>query len=362
MKILQIIQKCQLRGAEIFTCQLSTELIQQNFKVDILYLFDNGKNDALKFDLKFIGLNADQGKRLRDVKAYKKLARIVREGGYDIVQANSGDTLKYTVLSKILFGWKAKLVFRNANRMTSFIHSPIQRTFNKWLLQKCDYFISVSENSRIDLVKLFPPAAANSITIPQATYTFDEVQPLEYHTDDPVFIGVGSFVPEKNHGFLLDVFRTYFERNRKGILWLVGDGKLAPVLKKKANDLDISDRIRFWGYQQNVIPLLKAANVFVIPSLIEGLPGAILEAMSCEIPVVASAVGGIPEVIEDDVTGICIEEYSVEKYVKSIERLLEDHEYRNRLVKQAKSRLMEKHIVSKVAVDFGDQYNKLIGI
>jgi glycosyltransferase involved in cell wall biosynthesis len=362
MRILQIIQKLQLRGAEIFTCQLSTELIRQKFEVDVLYLFDNEKNDALDFDLKFIPLNANPARRLRDFKTYRKLSQIIDEGRYDIVQANSGDTLKYAVLSKLIYRWRAKLVFRNANRMTSFIHSPFQRIFNKWLLNKCDYFISVSENSRQDLIKLYPPAAFNSVTIPQATYTFDAIAPMKRSipAHEPVLIGVGSFVPEKNHIFLLEIFYHYYKLNGKGFLWLVGDGKLNSLLKAKVEELGIKERVTFWGYQRNVIPFLKSADVFVIPSLIEGLPAAILEAISCEIPVVASAVGGIPEVIENEISGICIQEWSINKYVESIDKLLSNEPYKKGLVRQAKAKLLQRFIVDKVAVDFGVQYGKLM--
>jgi glycosyltransferase involved in cell wall biosynthesis len=361
MKILQIIQKLQFRGAEIFTCQLSTELIQRNFKVDVVYLFDNDDN-TLDFNLKFTGLKANSKKKLRDFKAYRKLSQIIREGGYDIVQANSGDTLKYTVLSKTFFPWQAKLVFRNANRMSSFIHSPFQRMFNKWLLSKCDFFISVSENSRQDLMNLFPSSSRNSITIPQATYTFEEVVPIQRDIPpgEPVLIGVGSFVPEKNHIFLVEVFYQYYKQHKKGFLWLVGDGKLNSVLQDKVEALGLRERVRFWGYQRNVIPILKSADVFVIPSLIEGLPAVILEAMSCEIPVVASTVGGIPEAIENDVTGICIQEWSVDQYVASVQKILTDEQYKKRLVRQAKAKLLEKFTVGKVAIDFGSQYQKLV--
>ena len=87
MRVLQLIQKPQLRGAEIFACQLSKEFADQGTHVDVVYLFENG-NFALQFDLNFIPLHASQRSRLWDLKAYKRLSKIIQEGGYDIVQAN----------------------------------------------------------------------------------------------------------------------------------------------------------------------------------------------------------------------------------------------------------------------------------
>src|SRR5687768_4552566 len=147
MRVLQLIQKPQLRGAEIFACQLSKEFTDNGTHVDVVYLFEND-NFALEFDLNFISLHANLNRRLWDLKAYKRLNKIIRERGYDIVQANAADTLKYVVISKLLFGWKAKIIFRNASLMGRLMHSAVHRLYNRWLLSKCDQIISVSENCR----------------------------------------------------------------------------------------------------------------------------------------------------------------------------------------------------------------------
>src|SRR5262245_48822963 len=111
LKILQIIQKPQRRGAEIFACQLSVELIKRGHHVDVVYLFDMPVQ--LNFDLRFTPLHANAKRRFWDVKAYKKLNDIIVGNGYDIVQSNAGDTLKYAAISKALYHWRAKLIFRN---------------------------------------------------------------------------------------------------------------------------------------------------------------------------------------------------------------------------------------------------------
>src|SRR5688572_33258792 len=105
---------------------MSYELKKHGVHVDILHLFQND-NFNLDFDLKFIPLRADQKSRFWDLRAFRDLSKIIKEGEYDIVQTNAGDTLKYAVLSKFIFGWNAKLVVRNANRMSSFLRSRFQR-------------------------------------------------------------------------------------------------------------------------------------------------------------------------------------------------------------------------------------------
>src|SRR5687768_16402044 len=173
MRVLQLIQKPQLRGAEIFSCQLAQELTNRGTHVDVVYLFDHD-HFALEFDLNFIPLQANRKGRLWDIKAYKRLHQIIRTGRYDVVQANAADTLKYAVTSKLLFGWKASIIFRNASLMGRLMHSTFQKWYNRWLLSHCDLIISVSENCRQDLVRFFPKAQQLAVTIPSGTYPVDE--------------------------------------------------------------------------------------------------------------------------------------------------------------------------------------------
>jgi glycosyltransferase involved in cell wall biosynthesis len=336
--------------------------MKDGHEVMIVSLFEG--DAVLPFTGAITSLKATKGSRLVDFQSWNKLNKVIRNFRPDIVQANAGDTLKYVILSKLFFRWSAKVVFRNANLMSAFIRGSAHRQFNTWLLSRCDFFISVSENCRRDLVELYPDAANKSATVPVGTESVEGVAaaPREVAKDEPVFVAVGSFVPEKNHLFLIDIFDRYFRSHAKGYLWLVGDGRLRGDLEKKVSLLNLNDRVRFWGYRNDVVSLLKAADVFIMPSLIEGLPAVILEAMACEVPVVTSAVGGIPEIVENDVTGICIAYPSVDVYVKMITGLLNDRDYKTRLVKTAKETVSKKFTLQKVTGDFVVQYVKLLGL
>ena len=359
-KILQIIQKRQLRGAEIFACQLSEELNKIGNTVDVVYLFD-GNASFPDFNLNLICLHAKARKKLRDINAFRRLAEIVKDGGYNAVQANAGDALKYAVLSRLIWGWKAKIVFRNASLMSTYFKGWFHRSFNRWLLKKCDFIISVSEQSRHDLASFYPGALSKSLAIPIGTYTFEKVSPIarDVPSDEVVFVAVGSFVPEKNHSFMLEVFNLFFRQNAKGYLWLVGDGVLRSAIVEKIDRLGIKDRVRFWGYRSDVISILKASDILLMPSVVEGVPAAILEASSCGIPVVASKVGGIPEVIENGVTGLCIPGWSAQEYVNGISTLVSDQSYRRKLVEASKEKFKEKFFIGKIAADFDSEYKRL---
>ncbi len=360
MKILQVIQKPQLRGAEIFACQLSRELIRMGETVDVVYLYPT-TNFELEFDLNFIPLHGKPARRLWDFRAYRKLAAIVKTGNYDIVQANASDTLKYAVFSKKLFKWKTPIVFRNANKLGAFIRNPLQRAFNRWLLNGCDYFISVSENCRLDLVDVLASARDRSETITIGTYDFFESKTGNTSTGgDPIIVNVGSLAPEKNHAFLLEVFHHYYTRHKKGQLWLVGDGRLRPQLARQVEELSLGNRVKFWGYRKDAIDLVRKADVMVMPSRIEGLPGVILEALSVGTPVVASSAGGIPEVIQDGFNGFCIVSWDPKLYVERIEQIVQNSALAQTFVNNGRATIVSKFQMPVIARQFQLAYDKLI--
>lgn len=360
MKVLQIIQKPQLRGAETFACQLSQELRKQDVEVDIAYLFPSEGLLKEKFrELKFISVEGRPASRFFDLHGYKQLHRIVTTGNYDLVQANAGDTLKYAVMSKKLHGWSAPLIFRNANKMSDFFRNSVHRKINRWLLTHCDYFISVSELCRRDLLSIYPAAKGRSSTITIGTNLLERSNPRA-ERNFPIFINIGALVPEKNHGFLLDIFALWMKKWSSGELWVIGDGKLREELQNKAISLNLQPNVKFLGYQSDPISLLRQADALVMPSLIEGLPGVILEALSSRIPVIASSVGGIPEVIQNGITGFAIGSFEPGLYVETMEKVVKSNTIRETIADNGYERIKRDFQLTTIADKFISAYKNLI--
>lgn len=348
-----------MRGAEIFACQLSVELVKKGITADVLYLFD-GDTQMEPYDLKFIPLHGKISSRFWDIKGFKRLADIVIEGGYDIVQANAGDTVKYAVFSRMLFCWKAKVIFRNASFLSSVYHGKLHSVFNRWLLSHCDFIISVSENCRQDLITHYRGAQNRSVTIPTGSYNFNHVPVFARDTLEPVLLSIGSMVRDKNHTFLLEIFDEFFRTTKSGFLWLVGDGKLRQSLEETVNHAEWHNRVRFFGYRSDVISILKAADVLVMPSVVEGIPGTILEAFSCGIPVIASCVGGVPEIVDNEVNGFCISEWSPAVYVDRIQKILTDSQLRNRFINNSRSKFEDHYTMNRIATRFQQAYADIL--
>jgi glycosyltransferase involved in cell wall biosynthesis len=208
MKILQFIQKPQLRGAEMFACQLSNHLLDMGHEVTVICLLDG--NAKLPFKGKLVNLKRPLAKRFFDVEGWKQLAKYIKENKPDIIQANAGDTLKFVALSKLFYRWKTPIVYRNANKVSDFITSRPKLVFNKFLVNQLQHIISVSELCRLDFIKTYSILPEKTTMIPIGIEAAiidktlsEDVRP--YFDSAKVIVNVASLVPEKNHEALLRI-------------------------------------------------------------------------------------------------------------------------------------------------------------
>ncbi len=148
--------------------------------------------------------------------------------------------------------------------------------------------------------------------------------------DGFIVLFVGLLIPIKGLDILVEALA---EVETELLCVLVGDGPLAPDLERQAVNLAVGDRLSFAGRQpSNEIPnWLIAADVLLLPSRSEGRPNVVLEAQACGIPVVATAVGGTPELVRDGETGLLIEPDNATALAAAIDRLRADGDLRDRL-------------------------------
>jgi glycosyltransferase involved in cell wall biosynthesis len=155
--------------------------------------------------------------------------------------------------------------------------------------------------------------------------------------DCTVLLSVGRLSQEKGHADLLRAVAQM--RVAQGAafgsrLLMVGDGPERSHLAALCADLKLEDVVHFAGFQPDVRPYYAIANVFVLPSHSEGSPNVLLEAMAAGVPMVATAVGGLPEVLSDEVNALLVPKQDVAELAKAITRLLDDAQLRRHLVEQ----------------------------
>jgi glycosyltransferase involved in cell wall biosynthesis len=129
---------------------------------------------------------------------------------------------------------------------------------------------------------------------------------LDIPEDNIVFISVGRFSAQKNYRLLMESFRKVMKRQSNSTMLMAGDGELRTELENFADEIGLRDKVKFLGLRKDIPALLAASDVFVLSSDWEGLPLVVIEAMAAGKPVVATAVGGVPELVADGVNGILV--------------------------------------------------------
>jgi glycosyltransferase involved in cell wall biosynthesis len=178
------------------------------------------------------------------------------------------------------------------------------------VIDRCDSFVVTSEfikrewygNSTSDkVVVVYPPFNLEKLRASQTNgngkRTREGKSRLCY---------VGRLSEEKGVRTLLDAMNIVIDRKSEATLTIVGTGPLEAELKRRAAAMEGNESIQFTGYRPNVFDVLNEMDVFVLPSRSEGCPIVVLEAMAMSLPVVATAVGGTPELVRQGATGILV--------------------------------------------------------
>ncbi len=182
---------------------------------------------------------------------------------------------------------------------------------------------------------------------------------------EPVIVGcAGRLVPVKGHTYLLRAFQKLAPQIGATLpdarLVLLGGGALEQPLREEAASLGIADRVVFAGHRPDVHRLLGAFDVFAMPSLQEGLGLAALEAAAAGIPIVASRTGGLPEIIEHEVTGLLVPPTDVDQLAASLARVLRDPAFGRQMAERGKAHVQKFAIESAVAA-YDELYSLCLG-
>ncbi|MCS6923665.1 MAG: glycosyltransferase [Fimbriimonadales bacterium] len=172
-----------------------------------------------------------------------------------------------------------------------------------------------------------------------------------------VVVHVGRFVQVKNHALLLRAF-AQLHSPQPLYLWLVGDGELLPATEQLAHDLGVAERVRFWGVRSDVADLLNAADIFTLPSKHEGNPMSVMEAMAAGLPVVATSVGGIPELVEENQMGILVPVDDEPRLAQSLQTLTDNPELRLQMGQAALQRARERFDIRSTVIQYERLYER----
>lgn len=218
-----------------------------------------------------------------------------------------------------------------------------EKTADRLLLMQADRIIAVS-NAVADHAKTLN-GSSDKITVIQNGVDIDKFTPNPENQgrSDPSILFVGRLVKNKGPDIFLQALPDLFAQHHRVAARIVGQGPMKDILQEQAKELGIENRVEFLGYVENMPETMKSADIFCRPSLSEGMPLTLLEAMSCGLPPVVSSVAGVPEVVTHGETGFLVDEPTPNAIADSLDTILSKPTLAERIGRNAREYVVENH-------------------
>lgn len=305
MKIIQVIPAFRLAGAETMCENLCVALKNagQTVIAVSLYSEQTAITERLsKNEVRIVFLGKKPG---FDPKIFVKLVKLFKKEKPDVVHTHIYAS-KYALPAAVVAGVKKKI--HTVHNIAQKEQGSVGKKINTYMYKHCAVVpVALSQEvkkSIRDVYKLpdgMIPTIYNGIDLakcmPKTTYRINECCKI---------IHIGRFMDVKNHEMLIRAFAKLVARHDDLRLQMIGEGELQQSMKKLVKQLSISDKVEFLGLQSNVYPYLHEADIFCLPSKYEGIPMTLIEAMGTGLPIIASNVGGIPDMLKDNQNALLI--------------------------------------------------------
>lgn len=188
----------------------------------------------------------------------------------------------------------------------------------------------------------------------------DELRKTLAPNGEPLLVHVSNFRPVKRPVDCVEILARVLKKVTNARLVMVGDGSERMNVEHRARCLGIYEKCSFVGKQPNIVDYLSAADVLLLPSEQESFGLAALEAMACEVPVIASRVGGVPEVVNDGETGFLSEVGDLDKMAEDAARLLADADLRRNMGRRARELALARYQTDIVIPQYIEFYEKVL--
>jgi glycosyltransferase involved in cell wall biosynthesis len=309
----------------------------------------------------------------RDAKALAKLYWLIRKERPQIVHTHTA---------------KAGFLGRIAARLASVpivvhtFHGHVLHGYyspaKNWLLRRVerslacisDLLVTVSEQVKTDLVG-YGVATAEKISVVPLGFDLDpfvnsHTQKNEFRrevgfSDQHKLVGiVGRLFPIKNHALFLKSAARIAAQEPAARFVIVGDGVLRLDLERQAHDLGIADRVLFTGWRHDLPRIYADLDVLIVSSDNEGTPVSAIEAMASSCPVIATRVGGLPDLITDRKTGLLVHQRDTEELAAAVVHLLDSPELAESICRNAAVRVRHSFTVQRLVADIDHLYGQLL--
>lgn len=343
IRTLHILTSLQRRGAETFAVQLVDRLSRERFDPAIWTINPPGSGPDLLPQQTRVLARPTRGGWYRSVLS---LLATIRSYRPHLIQCHGGRALKYAILLKPF--WRARVyVYTKIGSIHPLLEHPVKRRFYGLLFEQADAIFAVGKLLREEIEAGFHPSRPRLLTV----YTGRDVTPFLEVTpvtaeqkraeiglapSDLLLLTVGSLSWEKDPISLVRHFSDIAQANPRLRLAFAGGGPLAAPLEQEVRRLGLEQRVKVLGVRQDVPALLSAADIFVLPSVTEGLPGVLIEAGMAGLPAVAYGVGSVPEVLKHEETGYVVPPKDTATFYRRVLTLAGDGDLRRRMGQAAR--------------------------
>jgi glycosyltransferase involved in cell wall biosynthesis len=368
LRVLHLITRLPVGGAERLLVDVVRGLDRGRFESLVCCIQEKGPLAAEleRFGVPVFCLDRMRSKRF-DLPAVRDLARLLRRERIDVMHSHLYHANLYGRLAARLAGVPAIATVHNTYTRVK-LH---RRLLNRLLTGKRSHVVAVSEDVRRDLVKYdgIPQdriaVIHNGIDVSrvQSSLSREQARAQLGIAGDAIAVGcVARLEEQKGHRFLLEALALLNEAPRgapRFTLLLAGDGRLRAELERRAAALGVAAQTRFLGTRSDVADVLRALDVYAMPSLWEGLSIAMLEAMAAGLPIVISDVSGVAQVIGNDEYGLRVPAGDPAALAQAIRALADHPEKRAALGAAARERVIAKFSMQAMLGELSRLYEEV---
>ena len=299
MKIIQVMPEFGYAGAETMCENLIYELIDLGNEVTVISMYDYHSAITERLEKAGVEIHYLNKKPGLDLSVIFKIRKILKKIKPDVVHTHRY-CAQYAIPAAIVARVKRRV--HTVHNVAKKENGKMARRLNKFFFKHCHTIpVALSELIKDTIVEEYKikrhkiPVVFNGIDLSKCK------QKQDYKVQGNFkILHIGRFSEQKNHIGLLEAFNIFHKKHPDSELWLIGDGEKRVEIEKYVADNDLVTSVKFLGLQSDVYGYLYGVDIFTLPSNYEGIPMTLIEAMGTGLPIVATAVGGIPDMLNKD--------------------------------------------------------------
>jgi glycosyltransferase involved in cell wall biosynthesis len=368
VKVAQIVPMLSPGGAERVAVHIARGLNRRRYE-PLVISFTGRVGCDLDYMLEDAGIEVRYlGKHPGfDYRVYGRLDAVLKECEPDVIHTHL-HVLRYALPSMLLM--KRVAMVHTVHNLAEREIEPRARLIQRYALTHGVRPIAVAEEVAASLASLYGirNCCVISNCIPTDVYANPQTPRKEWRAkqgfkdSDVLFVCVARFAPQKNHALLLRSFSEGPASDPRAHLVLVGEGDLRVDLAEQARKLNVADKVHFLGLRSDIPEVLGAMDVFVLSSDYEGNPLSVLEAMASGLPIVSTAVGGVPNLFEAGKEGFLVPSGDLHGLAKSMNSLLKYEAVRQSMGVAAARHARESFDVSNMVRAYEEVYEDQLAL